>query len=80
MEKELQAKVDKLQSLLKSYGCVAVAFSAGVDSTVLLKAAQDAFVRGLHIIAGKIQHLVSSQKFLDMLKMFLTKIEFSSVK
>ncbi|MBO6203128.1 MAG: TIGR00268 family protein, partial [Selenomonas sp.] len=39
MEKELQAKVDKLQSLLKSYGCVAIAFSAGVDSTLLLKAA-----------------------------------------
>lgn len=42
MDKELQRKVDKLQFLLKSYGCVAVAFSAGVDSTVLLKAAKEA--------------------------------------
>jgi len=41
MDKELQMKVDKLQFLLKSYGCAAVAFSAGVDSTVLLKAAKD---------------------------------------
>lgn len=42
MDKELQIKVDKLQLLLKSYGYVAVAFSAGVDSTVLLKAAKEA--------------------------------------
>ena len=40
MDKDLQAKVDKLHFLLRSYGRVAVAFSAGVDSTVLLKAAQ----------------------------------------
>jgi len=41
MEKELQAKVAKLQLLLKSYGSAAIAFSAGVDSTVLLKAAKE---------------------------------------
>lgn len=41
MERELQAKVEKLHVLLKSYGSVAIAFSAGVDSTVLLKAAKD---------------------------------------
>lgn len=41
MDKELQVKVDKLHSLLRSYGCVAVAFSAGVDSTLLLKAAKE---------------------------------------
>ena len=41
MDKALQMKVDKLQFLLKSYGGVAVAFSAGVDSTVLLKAAKE---------------------------------------
>ena len=41
MKKELQAKVAKLQLLLKSYGSAAIAFSAGVDSTVLLKAAKE---------------------------------------
>ena len=41
MKQELQRKVDKLHFLLKSYGSVAVAFSAGVDSTVLLKAAKE---------------------------------------
>jgi len=41
MDRELQSKVEKLHFLLKSYGCVAVAFSAGVDSTVLLKAAKE---------------------------------------
>jgi len=41
MDRELQSKVEKLHFLLKSYGCVAVAFSAGVDSTVLLKVAKE---------------------------------------
>lgn len=41
MDELLQRKVKKLQGLLKSYGRVAVAFSAGVDSTLLLKAAKD---------------------------------------
>ncbi|MCR5758393.1 MAG: ATP-dependent sacrificial sulfur transferase LarE [Selenomonas sp.] len=41
MNEELQRKVEKLQGLLKSYGQAAIAFSAGVDSTLLLKAAKE---------------------------------------
>jgi len=41
MDAALQRKVEKLQGLLKSYGQAAVAFSAGVDSTLLLKAAKE---------------------------------------
>ncbi len=41
MEEMLQRKVEKLKSLLVTYGQVAVAFSGGVDSTLLLKVARD---------------------------------------
>lgn len=41
MDELLQSKVEKLQTLLTSYGHVAVAFSGGVDSTLLLKMARD---------------------------------------
>ena len=37
---ELAAKRDRLLELLRSYGSCAVAFSGGLDSTVLAKAAQ----------------------------------------
>lgn len=38
----LQEKYNRLQRILQDYGSVAVAFSGGVDSTFLLKAAQEA--------------------------------------
>ena len=37
---ELAAKRDRLLDLLRSFGSCAVAFSGGLDSTVLAKAAQ----------------------------------------
>ncbi len=42
MNQELQTKYKELQEYLKELGSVAVAFSSGVDSTFLLKAAVDA--------------------------------------
>lgn len=41
MDEVLQRKVEKLKALLKTYGRAAVAFSGGVDSTLLLKVARD---------------------------------------
>ena len=40
MTPELAVKRDRLLELLKGYGSCAVAFSGGLDSTVLAKAAQ----------------------------------------
>lgn len=37
----IREKYENLKSIIKSYGSLAVAFSAGVDSTLLLKAAHD---------------------------------------
>ena len=51
---ELHDKYDHLISYLKSLGSVAVAFSAGVDSTFLLKAAQEAL--GENAVAITAQH------------------------
>ena len=41
MDETLQDKVERLKALLITYGQVAVAFSGGVDSTLLLKVARD---------------------------------------
>ena len=41
IDEMLPRKLKKLQGLLQSYGQVAIAFSAGVDSTFLLKVARD---------------------------------------
>ena len=50
---ELKNKWDSLISLLQSYNRVAVAFSAGVDSTFLLKAAREALGENAIAITGK---------------------------
>ncbi len=49
LNKELQEKYDVLKKYLKELGSVAVAFSSGVDSTFLLRAAHD--VLGENVIA-----------------------------
>ena len=49
MNDTLHEKKEKLESLLRQYGRTAVAFSAGVDSTFLLRTAHD--VLGDHVIA-----------------------------
>ena len=46
-------KYDDLKELLKSYGCVAVAFSSGVDSTFLLYAAKEALGERAIAISAK---------------------------
>ena len=50
----LQIKYEKLKDILASYGKVAVAFSAGVDSTLLLKTARD--VLGKNAAAVTVKH------------------------
>ena len=49
---ELSAKRDQLLELLKSYGSCAVAFSGGLDSTVVAKAAQLALGDGAVAVTG----------------------------
>lgn len=54
MGEMLQRKVEKLKSLLVTYGQVAVAFSGGVDSTLLLKVARD-LLGGERVLAITVQ-------------------------
>ena len=52
---EMHIKYEKLKELLSSAGNVAVAFSAGVDSTFLLKTAHD--VLGENALAVTVEHI-----------------------
>ena len=47
--KNINMKLEKLKKYIKSLGSVAVAFSSGVDSTLLLKVAHD--VLGDNVVA-----------------------------
>lgn len=58
---ELQAKRDRLLSVLRGYGSCAVAFSAGVDSTVVAKAAQLALGDRAMAVTGVSSSLASGE-------------------
>ena len=59
---ELQAKHDQLLEILRSYGSVAVAFSGGIDSTVVAKAAQLALGDKAVAVTAVSQSLASGEK------------------
>lgn len=65
-------KLEKLKTYLKSLGSVAVAFSSGVDSTFLLKVAQD--VLGNHVIAVTAKPYSFPNRELEEAKAFCEKM------
>lgn len=50
---ELHKKFDDLKNIIKNYGSLAVAFSGGVDSTFLLKAAYDVLGGGVVAVTAR---------------------------
>jgi len=55
--KELNEKYEKLKTIIEGYGSLAVAFSGGVDSTFLLKAASDALKEKAMAITASISSM-----------------------
>ena len=60
MSADLADKRERLLSLLKSYGSCAVAFSGGLDSTVVAKAAQEALADRAVAVTGVSESLAGA--------------------
>lgn len=69
---DTEDKLTRLKTYLKSLGSVAVAFSGGVDSTFLLRVAQD--VLGEHVIAVTAKPCSFPDRELEEAKAFCTKM------
>lgn len=63
MDKELEKKYDRLKAVIADLGPCLVAFSGGVDSSLLLKAAQDAL--GDKIVAATLRSILNQPGELD---------------
>lgn len=71
MTDDLQAKYEKLQSYLADLGSLAVAFSGGVDSTLLSKVAHD--VLGEHMVAVTMKSAFVPESDLEEAKRFCAR-------
>lgn len=77
LEKELQEKLEHLKDYFQELGCVALAFSSGVDSTFLLKVAHD--VLGDKVIAVTAQSCSFPTRELNEAKEFCKKEEIRHI-